>query len=58
MQAAAGEGWCVNTEIGRIGGNVGAIAVDNVKLIGGPWLEYRAGVALGCEVAEKITERK
>ena len=37
---------------------MGTIAVDNVKRIRFPWLKYRAGVAWGGEVAEKITVRK
>ena len=32
---------------GIIGSNVGAIAVDNVKWIGGSWLEYRMRVSWG-----------
>ena len=43
---------------GRIGDNMGTIAVDNVKWIGGPWLKYRVGLACGIEVEENITGRK
>ena len=43
---------------GRIGGNVGTLAVDNVKLTGGLWLKYRIEVAWVLEVVEIFTEGK
>ena len=34
------------------------LAVDNVKRIGGPWLNYRVEVSCVFDVSKKITGRK
>ena len=48
MEGVAGGSWGgMVCQYGndRIGGNMGTISVENVKLIGGRWLKYRVGVA-------------
>ena len=54
VQAAEGWGMVCQYESGRIGGNMVTLKVDNVKLIGDPWLKYRAELAWGWEVVRKF----